>query len=145
MVERIGQQTSALAAANLALQNDVAARKQSEDTLREREHESRLIIDSIPGLVALLSASGDLEVVNRQAFEYFGQTLDELKHWGTTDVIHPDDLPHVIDVFTASMLSGTPYDILQRFRRADGVYRWFRNSGFPLRDSMGRSSAGACC
>ena len=94
-------------------------------------------MDSIPGLVALLTAAGDVEVVNRQMLEYFGQTLEELRQWGTNDTIHPEDLPHVIEVFTRSIGSGSPYEILQRFRRSDGVYRWFTNSGFPLRDSNG--------
>ena len=60
-------------------------------------------MDSIPGLVALLTPAGDVEVVNRQVLEYFGQTLEELKQWGTNDTIHPEDLPHVIDVFTRSI------------------------------------------
>jgi PAS domain S-box-containing protein len=138
LLERIDRGTSALAAANQDLQNEVAEWKRAEDALRERERESRLILDSIPGLVAVLSPSGDVELVNQQILEYFGQTLDELKGWATSGVIHPDDLPHVIDVFSASLVSGAPYDILQRFRRGDGVFRWFRNSGFPLRDTQGQ-------
>jgi PAS domain S-box-containing protein len=138
MLERIAQRMTALAAANQELMKEFAERKLADEAQRERERESRLIVDSIPGLVALLSAGGELEVANRQIFEYFGQTLEELKRWGTTDVVHPDDLPHLIDVFTASIGSGTPYDILQRFRRSDGIYRWFQNSGFPLRDANGQ-------
>jgi PAS domain S-box-containing protein len=138
MLERVAQRTSALAAANQALTNQIADRKRTEDELRERERESRLIVDSIPGLVALLSASGDVDVVNREVLEYFGQTLDELRHWGTSGVIHPEDLPHLVEVFTAAIAAGTPYDILQRFRRSDGVFRWFQNKGFPLRDANGQ-------
>ena len=111
-----------------------APRNPSTDEL---ERQSRLIVDSIPGLVALLTASGEVEIVNRQVVEYFGQTLDELRQWGTNDTIHRDDLPHVIDVFSRAIASGSPYEIAQRFRRADGVYRWFLNSGFPLRDPAG--------
>ena len=121
---RVAQRTRELAAAN--------------DELERRERESRLIVDSIPGLVALLTATGDIAVVNRQVFEYFGQSLDELRRWGTNGTVHPDDLPHVIDAFTRSIASGTPYEIVQRFRRSDGVYRWFQNSGSPLRDTGGR-------
>jgi len=36
-----------------------------------------------------------------------------------------------------SLASGSPYEIVQRFRRSDGVYRWFLNSGFPVRDANG--------
>ena len=106
--------------------------------LGERERESRLIVESIPGLVALLGASGDLEVVNHQILDYTGRTLQELKQWGTSDVVHPDDLPEVIDSFTRAIVAGSPYDIRQRLRRCDGVYRWFRNSGFPVRDADGQ-------
>jgi PAS domain S-box-containing protein len=137
MLERVAQQTRALEAANQELQNEVAERQRAEITLRERELESRLIVDTIPGLVGVLTATGEVEVVNRQLLEYFGQTLEELRQWGTTGVIHADDLPHVIEVFSASILSGTPYTILQRFRRSDGVFRWFENRGFPLRDTHG--------
>ena len=135
--ERVAQRTSELAAANEALKKEVAERERAEEALRDSERESRLIVDSIPGLVALLTATGDVEVVNRQVFEYFGQTLEELRQWGTNDTVHPDDLPHVIEVFTRAIASGSPYEIVQRFRRSDGVYRWFQNSGFPLRDTNG--------
>ena len=91
-------------------------------------------MDSIPGLVALLTSGGEVQFVNRQILEYTGQTLEELKQWGTNDTVHPEDLPHVIQVFTQSIASGSPYEIVQRLRRSDGVYRWFQNSGFPLRD-----------
>ena len=111
--------------------------RRAEAALRESERESRVILDNIPGLVALLSATGDVELVNRQVLEDFGQTLEELRQWGTNDTVHPDDLPHVIEAFSRSIASGTPYDISQRFRRSDGVYRWFDNSGFPLRDANG--------
>jgi PAS domain S-box-containing protein len=105
------------------------------ETLRESERNARLLVDSIPGLVALLTAGGELQFVNRQILEYTGRTLEELKQWGTSDTVHPEDLPHVIQVFSQSIASGSPYEIMQRLRRADGVYRWFQNNGFPLRDA----------
>ena len=95
-------------------------------------------VDSIPGLVALLSPHGEVNFVNRQIVDYTGRTLEELKSWGTNDTVHPEDLPHVIEVFTQSIATATPYEILQRLRRSDGVYRWFQNSGFPLRDPEGQ-------
>ncbi len=73
---------------------------------RESDRNSRHLLDSIPGLVALLSATGELEFCNRQILEYTGRTLEELKHWGTDDTVHPEDLPHVIQVFTQSIGSG---------------------------------------
>jgi PAS domain S-box-containing protein len=107
------------------------------EQLKKSESETRLIVDNIPGLIALLSPAGAPETVNRQLLEYFGQTLEQLQAWGTNDTVHPEDQPHVIDVFSQSIAAGTPYEIVQRFKRSDGVYRWFQNRGFPLRDSNG--------
>lgn len=121
--ERLAERTRALAITN--------------EALRESERNSQLVIDNIPGLVGLLTAAGDVEFVNQQILEYTGQTLEELKQWGTNGTVHPEDLPVVIQVFTASIGSGRPYEIVQRLRRSDGAYRWFQNNGFPLRDASG--------
>jgi PAS domain S-box-containing protein len=110
-------------------------RKRAEEAVRAREREARLIVDSIPGPVALLNKNGDLQFVNRQIVEYTGRTLEELQQWGTNDTVHPDDLPHAIEVFTRSIASGSPYEIVQRLRRSDGAYRWFQHNGFPVHDS----------
>ena len=103
----------------------------------ESERSSRLLVDSIPGLVALLTPSGQVAFVNRQILEYTGRPLDELAQWGTNDIIHPDDRAGVIRIFTESIEAGSPYEVVQRLRRADGVYCWFENRGFPLRESDG--------
>ena len=116
---------------------DVPLEYSAEEVTRESERHSLLLVDSIPGLVALLTSGGEVEFVNRQILEYTGRTLEELKQWGTDDTVHPEDLPHVIQAFSQSIASGSPYEIVQRLRRSDGVYRWFQNNGFPLRAASG--------
>ena len=105
--------------------------------LGEREREWRMIVDSIPGLVATLTPAGEVENVNEQVLAYCGRTLEELKQWATNDTVHPDDLPRAIEVTSNSMGSGDPYEVLERVRRFDGVYRWFQVRGLPLRGSNG--------
>ena len=138
LVTVIAPRVSELAAVNERLGREVTELRRAEQAVGERERESRLIMDTIPGMVAILTATGELDVLNRQLLEYFGQTREELTHWATNGTIHSDDLSHVIDVFSRSIASGNPYEIAQRFRRADGVYRWFQNRGFPLRDRSGQ-------
>lgn len=121
---------------------DVAASQatislQQTRLLRESDRRSRLLVDSIPGMVALLTAAGEVEFVNRQIVEYTGRHLQELKSWGTDDTIHPEDRVLVVEAFTRSIVSGSPYEIVQRLRRSDGVYLWFQNNGFPLHDASG--------
>ena len=98
----------------------------------------RSAIDGIPGLVGVLAPNGEVEAVNRQILEYCGQSLEELRNWGTNGTVHPDDLPQVAEVFTKSVASGIPYHLEQRLRRFDGEYRWFDNRGIPIRDDRGR-------
>lgn len=58
--------------------------------------------------------------------------------WGTNDMVHPDDMPRVLQAFTYSMTTGTPFDNELRYRRADGLYRWFQVRALPTRDVHGR-------
>jgi len=117
---------------------DVTQRKRIEQALRESEQSLRSAIDGIPGLVAILAPNGDLEAVNRQIFEYCGQSLEELRNWGTNGTIHPDDLPHLAEVFTKSIAAGVPYGTEARVRRFDGEFRWFEIRGIPVRDASDR-------
>jgi len=96
------------------------------------------IVDGISALVAILTPDGAVEFVNQQVLDYFGKTLEELKRWASTDAVHPDDLPNVVDVFKRSLESGRPYDIELRQRGADAVYRWFHVQGLPVRAPDGR-------
>ena len=120
------------------LEKEGAKRKRAEAALLESERESRLIVDRIPGLVATLTPAGEVEGVNNPVLEYCGRTVEELKQWGISDTVHPEDLPRVIEVITQSMASGDPHEIEERIRRFDGVYRWFQVRGLPLRDATGR-------
>jgi PAS domain S-box-containing protein len=107
--------------------------------LQDRERESRMIVSSIPGLVAALTPAGELEAVNEQLLAYCGRPLEELKKWATSDTVHPDDIPHNIEMISDSLKLGKPYEIVERIRRFDGVYRWFQARGLPLRDSNGET------
>jgi formate hydrogenlyase transcriptional activator len=112
--------------------------KRNEATLKENEQRFRLIVETIPGLVCTLSAAGEVELLNRQVLEYFGKTTEELKNWTTSDAIHPDDLPRMIDAWRRAIETGEPVELEHRSRRADGIYRWFHLRGRPQRDAEGR-------
>ena len=117
---------------------DIQDRKRGEEALRDREQSLRLVIDGIAGLVAIMSATGEVEAVNRQVSDYFGRSVEEMKAWSTSDAVHTDDLPDVISAWIHSIETASPYDVDHRLRRADGVYRWFHARGLPLRDLEGR-------
>jgi PAS domain S-box-containing protein len=125
--------------AKSASDDDLAERvERAEAALRDRKFDLQLIVDSIPAQVAVISPSGEVETLNQPCLEYFGKTLDELKGWASSDPVHPEDLPHVIEVLTHALETGQTYEVESRHRRFDGIYRWFHVRGFPLKDTEGR-------
>jgi PAS domain S-box-containing protein len=117
---------------------DVTEIMRAQEALRESERSSRSTIDGIAGLIVVLVPNGEVETVNRQVFEYFGQSLEELKQWGTNDAVYPEDLPRVLELFKRSLAAGTPFHYELRLRRFDGEYRWFDTRHVPIRDDSGR-------
>jgi PAS domain S-box-containing protein len=115
---------------------DIEDRKRIEEALRFRERQLRLMVDSIPALISIRTVTGEIEVVNRQCVEYTGMTVDQLKNW--PEALHPDDRADTIAQWKYAIENGNPLDTEVRFRRADGVYRWFHARALPLRDTEGR-------
>ncbi|MDW6024274.1 PAS domain-containing protein [Mesorhizobium sp. BAC0120] len=116
---------------------DVEDLRQAEETLRRRELDFQLIVDSIPVPVAVTTPSGEVEGVNQPTLDYFGRTFEELKGWTASDVVHPDDLERTIAAQLEAHQKGSAYNVESRHRRADGIYRWHNVRGFPLRDPQG--------
>jgi formate hydrogenlyase transcriptional activator len=119
------------------------ALQHAEQALRASEQGFRLIVDSIPGLVNTTTAEGKFEFVSQQCLDYFGTTLEELKAqeskgWTTSNIVHPDDFPHMLATWRRSVETGHPYESEYRIRRADGIYRWFHVRSLPWRDTEGR-------
>jgi len=100
-----------------------SARTQTPKMQVVSEESFRLIVETIPGLIAVMTPGGEVEHVNRQVLEYFGRTIDELKQWGTSDAVHPADLPQVRAAWTHAIATGQPYEFEHRIRRCDGEYR----------------------
>ena len=109
-----------------------------EELERAREWDFRVIADSIPALILVMTPDGTVERGNRHLLEYYGATLEELNGWASSDIVHPDDLPAVMDAWRRSADAGVPLDIEFRGRRADGIYRWLHARGLPVKDDDGR-------
>lgn len=120
-----------------AIATDIDDRKTAALTLAESEREARLILGTIAGMVALFTPDGRLNGSNQQLLDYFQMPLEEVAQWATNGITHPDDLEHCIDTFTSSLRTGDPYDFETRFRRHDGMFRWFQIRGLPVRDESG--------
>ncbi|TPL11482.1 PAS domain S-box protein [Mesorhizobium sp. B2-4-14] len=117
---------------------DIDDRRRAEDALRESERNSKLIVNTISAGFCVLSPTGEVEALNDQLLEYFGKSKKKLKHWQNADVVHPDDRQRITQTIEHSFATGDPFDTEQRLRGKDGVYRWFRVRGLPIRDTDNR-------
>ena len=118
----------------LGLNVDIEDRERSA---RASEGLYRSITDTIPAMIFFMAPTGELESANQHVLEYVGTTLEELKGWKSGNLVHPDDYASVIAAWDRATATGEPYDMEQRMRRADGVYRWFHVRGMPRRDVRG--------
>jgi PAS domain S-box-containing protein len=123
------------------LLTDIDDRKRAEQKLLQSEADFRTITNNIPGFVHTMSPTGEVAFLNQQILEFFGKSSEELKDWAQSDVVHPDDLPRVLETLRRSFETGQICDVELRCRRADGVYRWFQSRGRPVRNAEGQITA----
>ena len=123
---------------------DIDDRKQAEDALHESATQLRLVVNTIPGLVAIFDADGIAEDINVPFLEYLGQSIEEFRNWSTNGTVHPDDVARHVAILTRSFSSGEPIDTETRLRRFDGEYRWFQVRGLPARNAEGRIARWYC-
>jgi PAS domain S-box-containing protein len=114
---------------------DIEERLKAQESPRAPDSQFRSIFAGLPVLVTLTTPEGCLELANRHVLEFFGVSVDELKSGKISASFHPEDYPGVLAAWRRSQNTGEPYDFEARQRRADGVYRWTRMRGFPLRDT----------
>jgi PAS domain S-box-containing protein len=115
---------------------NIEDRKQAEKAVREREQNLRLMVNSIPGMLATMTAAGAVEFVNQPILDYFGKTLEEIQNWAP--LVHPDDRERALATWGHSIATGAPYLMEHRLLRADGMHRWFVSRGLPFRNTDGQ-------
>jgi PAS domain S-box-containing protein len=102
------------------------------------DKEFKYAVEVLPGLVWIASADGGLEFVSKTWSEYTGLSTEEALGLGWTRSVHPDDLPWMAEDWQAHIAAGQEGEHDARFRRHDGVYRWFTFRVRPLRDNSGK-------
>ncbi|MEY2562219.1 MAG: hypothetical protein QOH88_412 [Verrucomicrobiota bacterium] len=134
---KVEERTRELAAANEALKAEIAERKLAEQAVKRAEDRIRRVIDTTPALIHTGRPDGYLDYFNQRWLEYVGISLDKIKGWAWTNVIHPEDVEGMVNEWRAVIASGEPFRYEARVRRADGEYRWMLHHKVPLRDEQG--------
>ena len=117
-----------------------------EETVKERTKDLtisreylKLLTDNIPQMTWTNLPNGEVTFYNQRWYTYTGLDHEESKGWGWKTVVHPDDLPVTIEKYTAALETGGIFEAENRYRRADGTYRWHLNRGIPLKNEHGET------
>jgi PAS domain S-box-containing protein len=94
--------------------------------------------ESMPQKIFTATAGGDIDYLNRQWLAFTGLSVEEMKGWDWTKVVHPEDVEANIRAWKHSLETGEPIHFEQRFRRADGIYRWHLSRALAMHDEDGR-------
>jgi PAS domain S-box-containing protein len=129
---------SAFVGASLIVIALVDTRRRLEVKNRKAEElfNTRLTVDSIPGMVGTLTPDGQVEFQNSRLLAYLGRTSEQMTDWPS--IVHPMDRDRVVDAWLHSTKTGAPLDVEHRGIVADGSYRWFSNRGLPMFDKSGK-------
>ncbi len=78
--------------------------------------------------------------------KYTGQEIEDIKGWGWSKALHPDDILHTLDIWKKAVAERSPYETEYRLRRHDGVHRHFLARGMPVSEEDGsiREWVGIC-
>src|SRR5258708_39421382 len=101
--------------------------------------DARVVINAIPAQVWRADSNGTIQFVNDVWLDYTGLSVDQTLGWAWTtgDVIHPDDLPGLLETWRRVLAAGQPDEAETRVRRSDGEYRWFLIRAMPVRSDDG--------
>lgn len=102
------------------------------------EDEFRLIADSAPVAVWVTRLDRRRSFVNRAYVEFLGCSYDEALDFDWRGIIHPDDMAQILQASAAGEASLQTFELIGRYRRKDGAWRWLHSTSQPRRDAEGR-------
>lgn len=116
---------------------DVTARVNAESAVHASELQLREFAQAMPNHVWSARPDGQLDAFNNQVLRYCGLSMEELIERSWVALVHEDDVARAQTQWAFSLLSGQPYEVEFRLRRADGAYLWHLSRAQPIRNAEG--------
>jgi PAS domain S-box-containing protein len=122
----------------LGIAQDVTEQRRAEEALRESEALYRTLCEAVPDFVWTADANGEVTFANQRWREYTGVSLAQVNTAAEERLIHAEDRPALEARWAVAIARGEPFEAEYRYRRRDGVFRWFLHRSVPFKDEAGR-------
>jgi diguanylate cyclase (GGDEF)-like protein/PAS domain S-box-containing protein len=120
------------------LMRDITDQTRLERALQQRERDLQELIGSLPAMVWVAAARGEIQYMSRQRLNINGAAPESQIGERSWQPVHPDDRARIERLWRAAVAEGTLFNVEYRLRRHDGEYHWVASRGVPLRDAEGR-------
>ncbi|MGY8638653.1 PAS domain S-box protein [Bradyrhizobium sp. 14AA] len=117
---------------------DITDQMLARETLRESEERFRLIADSAPVPIWVTKLDRKRSFANQAYVDFVGLPYDQAIDFDWRKVLHPDDLPHVLQQSVQGEASLKPFVLEARYKNASGEWRWLRSESQPRWDPTGK-------
>lgn len=115
---------------------EATVKERTHDLVISREH-FKLLTNNIVQMTWTNLPDGRFTSYNQRWYDYTGSDFEETGGFGWKDLVHPEDIDETVARYEASLVSGEMFEVENRYRRHDGVYRWHLNRSRPLRNDAG--------
>lgn len=110
---------------------DTTEKVESRKKLEKSEKELRNLIDAVPAIIWITKADGQNYYLNKNWFEFTGQSPESAQEFGWLNAVHPEDRERVTKAFMKANDERQAFHESFRLRRKDGEYIWVLDSGSP--------------
>lgn len=97
----------------------------------EKENYFRELTDAVPSIIWITRADGYCIFLNKNWYDYTGQTKEEAEGFGWLNATHPDDKKKAEVAFLKANKNQEYFSIAYRLRNKDGEFHWVMDSATP--------------
>ena len=117
----------------LITSTDITEQKNAGEKIKNSEERFRTLAQSLPQLVWVTDALGNVEFASVRWKEYSGIEPGGEKEWKA--IVHPDDYDNVNAAWMHCLSTGDIYHFDVRLKNKNGEYRWHTVIGEPTLDN----------
>jgi PAS domain S-box-containing protein len=113
---------------------DITDAKMSEERLRASESNFRQLSHLMPEKVSQADSKGNVVYYNQSWLDYSGMSYEQLKDWGWSNIMHPDEIDELTRRWTHSVKTGDDFEMEFRILHKSGQYRWHLSKASAIKD-----------